>query len=102
MRCSDAGDRGGASLLETYDTGEGHRSIAGLVPETIPSQAMFIDGIAKEIGCLMPLSRLMMSDADGPGGLTSKSIFLLPMLLLPSFIHPKYVMFDPPPRKRAR
>lgn len=106
-------------------------------PETIPSQAMFIDGIAKEIGCLLPLSKLMwkprllirhwfypfnqacyrltgphsdeanamrelMSDADGPGGLTSKSIFLLPMLLLPSFIHPKYVMFDPPPRKRAR
>lgn len=28
-------------------------------PETIPSQAMFIDGMAKEIGCLMPLSKLM-------------------------------------------
>lgn len=29
-------------------------------PETIPSQCMFIDGIAKEIGCLLPLSKLFL------------------------------------------
>ena len=106
-------------------------------PETIPSQAMFIDGIAKEIGCLMPLSELMlhprllvrhwfypfnqacyrltgphadreaalremMSDKDGPGGVYSKAILLLPMLLMPSSIHPRYVMFDHPPRDARR
>jgi dimethylaniline monooxygenase (N-oxide forming) len=101
-------------------------------PETIPSQQMFLDGIAKEIGCLLPLSKLMfeprllvrhwfypfnqacyrltgphsdpesarrelLSDADGPGSLLSKAILLLPLLLCPSFVHPKYVIFDPPP-----
>ncbi len=101
-------------------------------PETIPSQAMFIDGIAKEIGCLLPFSELarrprllvrhwfypfnqacyrltgphsdpegalreMMSDKDGPGGVFSRAILLLPMLLLPSFIHPHFILFDPPP-----
>jgi hypothetical protein len=105
-------------------------------PETIPAQSMFIDGIAKEIGCLMPLSELMlrprllvrhwfypfnqacyrltgphsdpesalremMSDKVGPAGVYSKLIALLPLLLLPSFVHPKYVLFDPPPRARA-
>lgn len=29
-------------------------------PETIPSQSMFIDGMAKEIGCLLPLSQLAL------------------------------------------
>ena len=100
-------------------------------PETIPSQAMFIDGIAKEIGCLMPLSELMreprllvrhwfypfnqacyrltgphsdraralrdmMTDKDGPGGVFSRAILLLPLLLMPSFLHPKYVLYDRP------
>ena len=101
-------------------------------PETIPSQAIFIDGIAREIGCLMPLSKLllrprllarhwfypynqacyrltgphsdpesalreMMSNKLGPGGPLAFALFL--MLFLPSFIHPKYVLFDYP---RAR
>lgn len=100
-------------------------------PETIPSQAMFLDAMAREIGCLTPLSELlfrprllvrhwfhpfnqacyrltgphsdresalreMMTDKDGPGGLFSKATLLLPLLLLPSFVHPKYVMFDRP------
>lgn len=29
-------------------------------PETIPARALFIDAIAKEIGCLMPLSQLIL------------------------------------------
>lgn len=29
-------------------------------PETIPSQCLFIDGIAKEIGCLMPVWKLIL------------------------------------------
>ncbi len=100
-------------------------------PETIPAQSMFIDGIAREIGCLMPLSELarhprllvrhwfypfnqacyrltgphsdreaalreMMTDKVGPGGVYSRAILLLPLLLLPSSVHPKYVMFDAP------
>jgi cation diffusion facilitator CzcD-associated flavoprotein CzcO len=103
-------------------------------PETIPSQQMFLDGIAKEIGCLMPLSKLMfeprllvrhwfypfnqacyrltgahsdpesarremLSDADGPGGVFSRATFLLLLLFCPSFVHPKYVIFDPPRRR---
>ena len=106
-------------------------------PETIPSQAMFIDGMAKEIGCLMPLSELMfrprllvrhwlypfnqacyrltgphsdpesaeremMSDSVGPGGVLSKAILLLPLLLLPRFVHPKYVLFDHPKASISR
>ena len=101
-------------------------------PETIPSQAMFVDGIAREIGCLMTVSELaraprlmlrhwfypfnqacyrlkgphsdrenalreMMTDKVGPGGVYSQAIVLLPLLLLPHFIHPRYVMFEHPP-----
>lgn len=104
-------------------------------PETIPSQAMFIDGIAKEIGCLMPLSKLllrprllarhwfypfnqacyrltgphsdpdyalreMMRDKPGPVGLVGW--LLAPLLLLPSSIHPRYVLFDRPKAKAGR
>jgi hypothetical protein len=29
-------------------------------PETIPSRTLFVDAIAKEIGCLMPLSQLLL------------------------------------------
>ncbi len=103
-------------------------------PETIPSQAIFIDGIAKEIGCLMPLSQLLlrprllvrhwfypfnqacyrltgphadrdnalselMNDKDGPGSVLSRATLLLALLVMPSFIRPKYVMFDHPPRR---
>lgn len=100
-------------------------------PETIPSQSMFLDGIAREIGCLMTLPELarhprllvrhwfypfnqacfrltgphsdreaalreLMHDKVGPGGVYSRAIVLLPMLFLPHFIHPRYVMFDRP------
>jgi cation diffusion facilitator CzcD-associated flavoprotein CzcO len=106
-------------------------------PETIPSQQMFLDGIAKEIGCLLPLSKLMfeprllvrhwfypfnqacyrltgphsdaesarrelLSDAEGPGDVFSLAILLLPLLFCPSFVHPKYVLFDLPKRKAGR
>lgn len=106
-------------------------------PETIPAQSMFIDGMAKEIGCLMPLSELvfrprllvrhwlypfnqacyrltgphsdpesaereMMRDGVGPGGIFSKAILLMPMLLLPRSVHPKYVLFDHPKSSRSR
>lgn len=102
-------------------------------PETIPSQSMFIDGIAREIGCLMPLSQLlreprllvrhwffpfnqacyrlvgphadpenarreMLSDKEGPGGVYHLGFLLFPLLLMPRFVHPKYVLFDMPPR----
>lgn len=100
-------------------------------PETIPVQSMFLDGMAKEIGCLMPLSKLifeprllvrhwfypfnqacyrlvgphadpegaraeMMHDKPGPVG--PIGLILLLLQFMPRFVHPKYVMFEQPPR----
>jgi hypothetical protein len=43
-----------------------------------------------------------MSDSVGPGGVYSKGFLLLPLLLLPRFVHPKYVLFDRPKARAGR
>jgi len=104
-------------------------------PETIPAQALFLDGIAKEIGCLMSTSQLirrprllsrhwlypfnqacyrltgphsdpenalreMMIDKRAPSDLVG--LLLFPLLFMPSFVHPKYILFDSPKSRASR
>lgn len=101
-------------------------------PETIPAQALFIDAIAKEIGCLMSVSQLLRrprllvrhwlypfnqacyrligphSDPDNalkemmrdkPPPKSWVGLLLFPLMFMPSFVHPKYVLFDHPPER---
>lgn len=101
-------------------------------PETIPAQALFIDAIAKEIGCLMSVSQLLRrprllvrhwlypfnqacyrligphSDPDNalkemmrdkPPPKSWVGLLLFPLMFMPSFVHPKYVLFDQPPER---
>ena len=46
--------------------------------------------------------RELLADAEGPGHVFSLATLLLPLLLCPSFVHPKYVLFDLPKRKAGR
>lgn len=106
-------------------------------PVGIPLQSMFIDGIAKEIGCLMPVSKLLfrprllvrqwfypfhqssyrltgphsdpenatrelLSQKDGPGHVISRAVMLLPLLLMPSAVRPRFILLDRPPKRSTR
>lgn len=100
-------------------------------PETIPARPLFIDAMAKEIGCLMPLSHLllhprllvrhwfypynqacyrlvgphatpdaaakeMLADDPGAWSMSSSLLFLMPLLVLPRSVHPKFIFFPGP------
>lgn len=99
-------------------------------PETIPSQVLFIDSMAKELGCLPPLSKLIfnprlfirlwfyplnqacyrligphsmydsslkeiLDDKEGDPSHFKQRLRHFGLLMLPYFIHPKYIKFEP-------